>query len=465
MGLVLAGSATAACALDGSTSCRIGPSGTGAAYLRFDTLCGPDVNASFTVSVMWRGVARATASNPVTAYGGWQSAGKTLATSGITYAKRGGAYRWAVPLASLAAAATWGASSSWAFGSRKYDELDLQFGVTAKYVDGIEGDTPTGTVECWLGYVPAYSVASASFDLDALTVTLSRTAGWERADDRWALEFASVGGVNVTPRGGELYGNWADVSIPVKSLRRTPWAAQLHAVLRVNAAFKPLGYTLCKVDGYTKLADLSTCNTPAIAVRVTAEGAAVVSVTDSGDRGVPITRAVVRLRDGLSCDSVECAVPGTATLPCLPAGACVIEAVGSDALGSTKCSRTASKSVSVPISAPLLWDTEGGDVYALGLDIEWQRSAAAEATVEKLAGRERSSAWYGTGAAVTAGLGASVVGAEADVGEAIGKLEGVRRAVVRMPDGYRKPVTVTGFSYERHVGYASVKFSLTEVAE
>ena len=119
----------------------------------------------------------------------------------------------------------------------------------------------------------------------------------------------------------------------------------------------------------------------------------------------------------------------------------------------------------MPATSPLLWDTEGGDVYALGLDIEWRRSAAAEATVEKLAGRERSSAWYGTGAEVTATLSASVVGDEALVGAAVDALAAVRRAVVRMPDGYRRPVTVTGFSHERHVGYATVTFSLTEVAE
>lgn len=460
MGLVLAKSAEAACALEGSSSCRIGPADTGDVFLRFDTLCGADVHASFAIDVMWRGVPRATASNPVTAYGGWQSAGKTLKASVVTCVKRGGAFRWAVPLKDLAASAAWGEADSWAFGSRKYDELDVQVGVASAYAAGIEG-----TAECWVGYVPEYALVSASFDLDSLTLGLSRTSGWERADDRWALESLAIGGVDVTPRGGELYGSWADVALPVKALGRTPWAARLHAALRVNAAFKPLGCTLCKVDGYAELADLSTCNTPAIDVRVTSDGGAVVSVTDSGDRGVPITRAVVRLRDGLSCDSVECAVPGTATLPCLPAGMCVIESVGSDALGSTACSRTASRQAIVPATSPLLWDTEGGDVYALGLDIEWRRSAAAEATVEKLAGRERSSAWYGTGAEVTATLSASVVGDEALVGAAVDALAAVRRAVVRMPDGYRRPVTVTGFSHERHVGYATVTFSLTEVAE
>ena len=465
MGLVLAASATAACAKDGSSSCRIGPSDTGAVYLRFATLCDSTVNDSFTVGVSWRGVPRATASNPATSYGAWKTLSKALKCAGLTCVRRAGAYQWAVPLADLAAAATWGEGGSWAFGKRKWDELHLQFSVTAAYVSGVEGDTPTGSAECWVGYVPEYSVASASFDLDALTVALSRTDGWVRADDRWALEFASIGGVNVTPRGGELYGNWASVSVPVRSLRRTPWAAQLHAVLRVNAAYKPLGYTLCEADGYVKLADLSTCDTPSVTAAPTADGGAVVAVADSGDRGVPITRATVRLRDGLPCDVLECAVPGSVTLPCLPAGECVVEVTGTDALDSTACSRTVSETVAVAGSWPMLWDLETGTAWRLGLDVEWQRSATPEATVEKLAGRERSSAWYGTGAEVTSTLKASIVGGDAEVGAAVDALAAVRRAVVRMPDGYRRPVAVTGFSHERHVGYATVSFSLTEVAE
>ena len=43
-------------------------------------------------------------------------------------------------------------------------------------------------------------------------------------------------------------------------------------------------------------------------------------------------------------------------------------------------------------------------------------------------------------------------------------MEQVRRALVRMPDGYRAEGAVTGAAVERHTGYMSVSLDLTEVA-
>lgn len=460
-GLVKAASAEDALKVDGTSSCRIGVLGTQPVYLRWATVTGTDTLASFEVSLTWRGVPKATATNPATTYGPWQTVSKTLPAADMAHVKRAGLHQWAVALTDIVGTSMC-TSSSWAFGRRKYDELDIQASVTAAYVSGVTGDMPTGTTECWIGYVPDYTLKSASFDLDALTLTLSRTASWYRADDRWALTALDIDGAALTPRGGEAYGHWESVVIPCKSLRRTPTAGALTAALRVNAAYKPTGSTLTTVDGSVMVADLSTCNTPLVSVQL-ANGHATVTVTDSGDRGVPITRAVVRLRDGLAVDVQECAVPGTVTLPCLPAGESVIEVTGGDSKDSTSNSRTVATRVDVRRCSPALWDTETGDVFDLAFDIEWSRSAAPEAVVEKLAGRERSSAWYGVGGEVTASLSASVIGDDLAVGQAIDALQEVRRAVVRVPDGYRHPVAVTDFSAERHVGYASVAFSLTEV--
>ena len=85
-------------------------------------------------------------------------------------------------------------------------------------------------------------------------------------------------------------------------------------------------------------------------------------------------------------------------------------------------------------------------------------------TVEKLAGRARASAWYGHGAGVTGTLSASVIGPDADSGPVAKRMEQARRALVRMPDGYRAECAVTGAAVERHTGYMSVSLDLTEVA-
>lgn len=463
MGLAWAASAAAALKATGASSVRVAPSSTGGAFLVFETLCGTETSKTFEVTTAWRGVPKATASNPTTSYGSWSSASKSVATATASKSKVKGVWRWAVPLESLVAASTWGASSSWLFAARKYDELTVQVSMRATYQDGIVGDQPVTTVTLWVGWFPDYTITGATYDLNGLDLALSRTSGWERADDTWSLSWLALDKSRVKVRTWQ-HGRVGYVHIPRTALPRTLYAGRLDVTLDIGAAYKTSGFKLATVSAVLALEDRSTCDTPKVSATV-ADGAVTLKVTDSGDRGVAITRAYAKLRGGLACDDAECAVPGTMTLPLLPAGTSTVEVVGTDSLGSTADSRAAKVTVTLDPSQcpPALYDLEAGELHALRHNVEWSRAAAAEATVEKLAGRETSSAWYGTGAQATGTLKADVVGTEAEVGAAVDALRGVRHALLRMPDGYRRPVAVTSVSAERHVGRSAVTIEVTEV--
>lgn len=463
MGLVWAASADAALKSRGASSVKIGPSATGGAYLVFETLCGVETSKTFEATTSWRGVPKATASNPATVYGAWSSATKSIATASAAKSKVGGVWRWAVPFESLVPAAAWGASSSWLFSSRKYDELTVQVSLHATYQDGIVGDQPVTTVALWAGWFPDYTITGATYDLNGLDLALSRTSGWERADDTWSLSWLALDKSRVNPRSWQ-HGRVGNVHVPRTALPSTLHEGRLDVTLDIGAAYKTSGFKLATVSAVLTLKDNSTCDTPKVSVSVK-DGAATLAVTDSGDRGVAITRAYAKLRGGLAADDAECAVPGSMTLPLLPAGTSTIEVVGTDSLGSTADSRPATVSVTLDPSQcpPALYDLEAGELHVLRHNVKWSRASAPEATVEKLAGRETSSAWYGTGAQATGTLRADVVGTEAEVGAAIDALQGVRHALLRMPDGYRRPVAVTSVSAERHVGRSTVTVEVTEV--
>ncbi len=463
VGVVWAASGAAALKGKAASSVKVGPSSTGTAYLVFETLYGPETNKTLEVSLMWRGVPKATAANPATSYGAWSSAKASVAVSSASQAKSGGVWHWAVPLASLVASGTWGTGTSLLFSARKYDELTLQVSLSATYQDGIVGDHPVTTVPLWVGWFPEYGITAATYDLTGLTLTLTRTPGWERADDTWSLSWLALDKERVSPRAWQ-HGRVGYVHVARSALPRSLHSGRLDVTLDIGAAYKTSGYRLATVSAVLTLADNTTCNTPKVSATVTG-GKAVLTVGDSGDRGTPITRAHAKLKGGLACDDASCAVPGTVTLPVPPAGTSTVEVTGSDSLSSTADSRVARVSVTVPASQcpPALYDMETGEVHELRYNVEWNRSEAAEATVEKLAGRDTSSAWYGTGAQVTGTLKADVVGSEAEVGAVVDALSAVRHGILRMPDGYRRPVAVTAVSAERHVGRYTVSVEVTEV--
>ena len=469
IGLVFAANATAALAVAASPSCRIedGTTGQGEVFLRFSTMSGADWNSSFEIGLDWQGVAAATEARPDTSYGGWSSTKKTLDLSAVAHGHARGRYEWAVPLSSIVDAGTFDTLGAWGFGTRRYDEIHIRLSIRSLYKQA-DGDgataSPVGVGEAWVGYVPDYAVTAASFDLDGIRLTLSRSPSWHRCDDRWALQLLSLDGRSLVGPD-EVWGSVDDPVVPRSSLRSLPASGTLAVRLRVNAAYKARGMTLSTASGTVALKDLSTCDSPKVAVAVS-DGDLVAKIEDSGDRGVPITRAVVRLRGGLSVDEVEVSVPGTATLRLAPQGACTVEAVGTDGKAATSVSKTVTATANVlPAQAfPCLLDVETGEAFPLSADVEWSRRREQEMTVEKLAGRSRASSWLGHGADVTGTLAASVIGADAVAGPMAERMASIRRALVRMPDGYRAVCAVTGASTERHVGYVTVSFDLTEVA-
>jgi hypothetical protein len=465
MGLVGAASASAALALEGGLSVRIGPGDSVSPYIRFRTMQGASFHASHRVTLMWRGVPKATATNGATVYGAWKTVSKTVAASSFTTKAANGLTEWALPLSAVATVSgTWSAAGDWKFDNRLYDELDFRATVEPLGSDGASSG-PAGTAEAWLGYVPAYAVSSIDYDLDSVNVTLSRTASWLRTDDRWALDGGrgkdTIGFSSgwATP-SSEVWGQVGagKVAIPTSCLTRRPSGSWCTITLRINSSFKALGMALTYAKA-TKaaMADHTVCDTPK--VEATASG---IRVSDSGDKGVPITRAKVSLAgSGYGFDTVELtSLPGTAAFK-LPPASGTYEVTASGASDSR--SSTVSAAWEPGAGGMSLMDMDTGEVFELDAEPGFSLSYAQEATVEKLAGRELESAWFGTGGTESASVSATLWG-EGMAGRAE-RLLAVRRCLLRTPDGVRRLMAPTKATRERGANCVTVSLDLEGVTE
>ena len=98
-----------------------------------------------------------------------------------------------------------------------------------------------------------------------------------------------------------------------------------------------------------------------------------------------------------------------------------------------------------------------------------KRSGSRDVNVVKLAGRNRSSAYFGTGASVSEMVQGKLIdqaGIELDAPEALEKLATTGKVVmVRKPGGYRHRCVITKFTAQRGCvsPVVDVQLSLTEV--
>ena len=457
MGLVGAASASAALEAAGTSSVRIADGGAAASpFLRFSTLQGPDWHARFRITLMWRGVPRATAANPATVYGEWHSATKEVAAASVASSASNGVREWAVPLSAVSTVkGTWSSASDWSFAARLYDELHFRVTVRPLGADGAQSG-PDGACEAWVGWMPRYTLTAASYDLDSLDLVLGRSAGWLRADDRWALEAVSFGLRDATPAEG-LWGQVGEgrVSVPLSALRRRPSGGSVTLRLRVNAAYKAVGLSICDVEGTFALRDLSKANTPRLSIAGSS-----VAVADSGDLGVPDVRAEVRLAGSpYTFDNVRVgSVPGEAAFMLPPAGA-VFEAAAAGAGGEV--SATVELGSGIEVRDVRACDPDAGVEYAGLYNVDFQAAWEQTREVERLGGRLLESVWYGTGGQGSATLSFTLVGEGA--AEQAESMCRARRLLVRTPD-VRRLYSLGKCTWSSAPGRVEVTMDLTEVA-
>ena len=311
-----------------------------------------------------------------------------------------------------------------------------------------------------MGYIPEYHAQKAEVVSGGLAVDYT-CPGWVRRTDRWAVDagvkdssggyVAKAGTYGTVAKSGRLV-------IPSSALVRDPSGATLKGTVRFNAVWRPegLAFSSMSLDGLA-VADNRTPNTPRLSATAGANGSVSVEVTDSGDKGVPIETATVRLVGGeyADLDVREVAVPGTATFGFPPLGrALEFQAVGHTAAGAdskaARCSVAALEADQCTVYEALDGSARVRARYDYGPAFDGARSSE----LVKLAGRQRETAGYGEGGSASRDAEFTVFtkavgGVETCAADELDALAMAPGLVVRDKGGGRTKLHVESLSWER----------------
>nr|DAL58261.1 MAG TPA_asm: hypothetical protein [Caudoviricetes sp.] len=364
------------------------------------------------------------------------------------------------------------------FISRQNDEMHFQLKIKAIYEptwanawnDGVLA-SPVTYAEAWIGWIPQYSISSASFDMTGdVKVTFNRPY-WLRVDDEWILTSFTNGGKNIlAKRVSGTVGN-GNIIIPRKSFTQNVSAnTASHFVFTINAAYKSKGYALTSVSDTKSLTDLSHSSMPNVSVNLDGVGATV-SVSSAATNPKSTTFDIKLRGYGDETDSFTGVAAGTYNIPFPPLDTpfyidvrghginsqSVIVSCGPYTISSAKVGAVIQDVGNPSNSTRIFYGTVG------------KRSGSRDVNVVKLAGRSRSSAYFGTGASVSEMLQGKLIdlaGIERDAPEALEKLATTGKVVmVRKPGGYRHRCVITKFTAQRGCvsPVVDVQLSLTEV--
>ncbi len=352
------------------------------------------------------------------------------------------------------------------FSGRAYDAVEMSIKVRMEYDVGEGTDdasllsSPIAWASAWVGYIPEYHAQKAEITTGGLAVDYT-CPGWVRRTDRWALDsgLKTSGGKSVVKAGA--YGTVAKagrIVIPSAQLLRDPSGEWLKGTVRFNAVWRPAGmsFSSMSLDGL-RVADNRTSNTPKLVATAGANGSVSVKVTDSGDNGVPIKTATVRLVGGeyADLDVQTVGVPGTATFSLPPLGrALTFEAVGRSSTAADSKAGKCTCAALEPASCTVYEALDGSARVRARYDYRPSMEGARDSELVKLAGRKRETAGYGEGASVSRDAEFTVFtravgGVETCTTARLDALATAPGVMVRDAKGGRAKLHLESLSYER----------------
>lgn len=455
--------------------------GTPTVYLKWTTVSGLDWNGTFDVAVEVRGVPRGLTGTGDSGYGEMKPFYTRLEASAcgpVALSGRDG-YQWAAPI-DLDGNGIEGSLLDH-FGpleymSRKFDSLKIMVAMKSNYVDGKVdgwGRTHSSREELndalYVDWVPTFVLQRGYFDTAKLVLEYACT-GWDRPDDRWALEALEQNLTSSLYRDNLLakdfsYGSVAKtglIEVPMSDLNRMPDGSKyVFARVRMNTVYHVSGYDFATFSNYVPIEDRSKCSAPRI--KAAWEGTALrVSVTDSKDRTPSFTSCLVKLRGGRwSFDQGTCAAGDSVLFPNPPLGTDVtVDAVGfaDNASSSTATVTVAGKACGHDI----IGSVDGESMVELLYNVEHERSSTPNVTLQRIHGRERQVMWRGEGADAEWSVSCSIaerdgMKLERQTQEQFEALETAGVCVLRTADGLRRAVAVTSVK----VGYGTPSFTKT----
>lgn len=493
-------------------------------YVKVSSLGGTEWHKWLDVSCQWRCVPRGD-TGADQGYGPWSEwYWGRFETASLRKAELpdGGGWMWSAPMSgmtlhyneqtgnqdtvqSVLAQLTGG---SVGFQTRKYDAIHLRLHSKFVFVDGRtdewgNGQTAVMEQEVWISYVPYYQITGLRHTPRGLQVWYERTAGWDRPDDRWALNSlydaqgrdlisyrAPLSGPQSSDGTVYIYGNvdgTGRATIPTDRLLRLPDLGERVTLgMRWNSVYNEIGFDWVSATATVAVDTTVKCNTPTVSARVADQELGIVEVStgDSGDRGAPVEEVSLSV-EGHPGAAVTVGVGEVARLGLVPLGMPVrIQAVGIRTVDETRVASGPASSgyVTIPshgadgLPRSLLQDANDPTVgvavrYSLARRPKETWSASRDQDSLSLSGRSRPSVSYGTVTQVEGSLEFAIVT------EGRGRLRAQRRedvlalasagpCVWRKADGTRKVVSVTSVDVaadEDVRGLETVRVAMREV--
>ena len=453
-------------------------------YLKWRTLSGADVNASFDISVDYRYVPRGVSEDGY--WTDWNGVGWTnVAVSKCNGKQTDGesGWQWSLDLATLldlcGLKGAFTDGTAFGFGSRKFDLAELQVNIKSQMHNGLA--SPRTDTQLWLGYYPEYEIERVYCDtVNEVKVEYSAT-GWERVDDRWCLEALDANGASLLlaskPWGTVVRHSASSngtVVIPVESLANAaPIGEDVSLELRFNAAYRQSGAAFVNASYYGACENDAECNTPALSFNVEG-GSVLVTVKDAKDKDKAITSCLVKLEGSeYAFDQQTVGVGETARFDFLPRGTELVFVAVATAGEGTVSSVVTATCPALPSEGTLtlvsLADPgiKASARYNVKLDDDYKQ----ERQTIKLAGRKRPSAFYGEGGQASWNLSFSILPESYEHDPVYGRSAWMAVAesgdcMMFLKDGGRRQVSVDTPKFSRNHnsgGVIEASASLTEV--
>lgn len=426
--------------------------------------------ASFTVAVNWRYVLRGGdgwsdwKNDNEDASDGWWFA--TVPAAQCSPMALGVGTSWALSLSQLNGFLAH--IGNLAFASRSYDAVGLTIKCKANYADGTLDATgspssPVSYADASILWQPSGAVESISYGVETVVVKYDMS-GWARTDDAFTLRVLSVLGA------GSLIGAPVELmrtapgtlELPLSALLKVPGGGDATAAIDVRPSY--CATSLATIFGGTPFVNASVCNDPGLECVANSDGSLSVTLSDEGGQvpDVPIVAATVSIDGGtLDCDS-QTISPGETAVFWPPLD--VPLSVSCFAWGDDSTNQASAEVDAIPSKAAISISTQDGRSARFAYNVSASRSLSRECEELKLAGRDRSTVFFGEGATVTRSIGATVFEGSGEHAFVL-SLDGARDVIVRLPDGDRFLGAVTAVSVDRGLSTDDVSLTMTEVAD
>lgn len=444
-----------------TTGLRVYESGDGDApsgrtiYLAWETEYGNPPNESFTLVLSFTGLLKGKSGNLPTKR--WTITTNQSVITSKTIGNSNGRVRWFYPITKSTMSGLEKVNGgTWLYKDRICDTVSISAQITPNWGsndpmgDGSKkGDTAFATL--WVGYLANYSVVSAKYvDADTLAITYDTT--WTRKDDRYAIKETSY----VTDDGSRIMvyaGQWGTIEAPgliyvdASCFTQSLIGKRVHFDMTFNPYYRPAAYFAQTWSGDLDVGVAEVCNGVSIAAVNQLPGYQLaIRCEDAGDYGLPCTHARIRVHGkGLDDWFVEKTIKlgSLASIGAVPLNVPLeVEAWG---INNTAVSnRVVFKTIDA-VEAPGLCIVQSTSSNSTRLLLKYNMSVTvdseADVTTLKLAGRERSSAFYGDGGSKTISVTGDLLD---EVGYTIERIPYLGDVHIFLPDGrvYRATATV-----------------------